>query len=563
MKLAPLSALLLTLACVGSAAEPMKLPRVTSAQVDWPAVAEALAGHEALQIPENAAQARTGPSGVPAALRPPLARLNAAMANRFPGIAQSPVPVLLPFDVTALLRDQAQGVAATDPAQYLSGFHASTFFYPGPSGYDAAFAIQTRDIPELADIKHPEPIRVQISGSVLLYHLDGAAQVQGSPVSDLEASFPGIRRMIHEHRLRYTFVRFGVPYTVQITCIDAGVTRYRMPTCRAAEQVAMRFLRALQIAGGTPQRTRPIKSLPIERPAKLSQSFTYFGPGQLLPDTTFRGRGGRPDHTVYSQIRFPLADAPAFANSQMYQSRNRTPQAEPGVSPNYAYPWRDNFCERRGFSVGQCPAGIGHQGQDIRTPQCRPAPGQDRCEQRDDLVAVRGGVILREPQQEAAYLIVNSASEHIRFRYLHMHPRKMDEDNLLSGRRVHEGEVIGQMSNYSKKEGGTSYHLHFDVQVPTQHGWVFVNPYMTLVAAYERLIGERGVELSDPASLAVADEDDPPAAKSRARGASRAAWQKQSQRAKVAKRAPQRQRSAASSYRSTINCDMRGCYPIR
>jgi hypothetical protein len=100
-----------------------------------------------------------------------------------------------------------------------------------------------------------------------------------------------------------------------------------------------------------------------------------------------------------------------------------------------------------------------------------------------------------------------------------MNPRKMDEDNLLSGRRVHEGEVIGQMSNYSDKVGGTSYHLHFDVQVPTRDGWVFVNPYMTLVAAYERLIGARGIELGDPVALGVADAEVtgfvPPAAEPR------------------------------------------------
>ena len=48
-----------------------------------------------------------------------------------------------------------------------------------------------------------------------------------------------------------------------------------------------------------------------------------------------------------------------------------------------------------------------------------------------------------------------------------MNPRKMDADNLLSGRRVHEGEVIGEVSNFSMKEAGTSYHVHFDVQVPT------------------------------------------------------------------------------------------------
>jgi hypothetical protein len=81
----------------------------------------------------------------------------------------------------------------------------------------------------------------------------------------------------------------------------------------------------------------------------------------------------------------------------------------------------------------------------------------------------------------------------------------MDEDGLLSGRRVHEGEIIGEVSNFSMKEAGTSYHVHFDVQVPTKAGWVFVNPYMTLVAAYERLIGERGSELADPTVVATAD----------------------------------------------------------
>ena len=68
--------------------------------------------------------------------------------------------------------------------------------------------------------------------------------------------------------------------------------------------------------------------------------------------------------------------------------------------------------------------------------------------------------------------------------------------------------MIGQVGNFSKKEGGTSYHLHFDMQVPTKDGWVFVNPYMTLVAAYERLIGERGAEFGRPHRWsATADPD--------------------------------------------------------
>ena len=61
-----------------------------------------------------------------------LARLNAAMAQRLPGITRSPVPVLLPFDTEALMRDLAAGTAADGNERYLAGFQASKFFYPGP-----------------------------------------------------------------------------------------------------------------------------------------------------------------------------------------------------------------------------------------------------------------------------------------------------------------------------------------------------------------------------------------------------------------------------------------------
>jgi hypothetical protein len=67
-----------------------------------------------------------------------------------------------------------------------------------------------------------------------------------------------------------------------------------------------------------------------------------------------------------------------------------------------------------------------------------------------------------------------------------MLPRQFDADGMLSGRAVREGEVIGKVGNFFKRERATTYHLHFDLQVPTRYGWVFVNPYMTLVASYER-----------------------------------------------------------------------------
>jgi hypothetical protein len=476
----------------GAVAQEMRPPRLVSAKVDWPAALTSLSDTT------EARSASLMRSRAPHAL----ARLNAVMAQRFPDVARSPVPVLLPFDTGTLLRDLDTGTAQGNE-RYLSGFQASKFFYPGPSGYDAVFSLQTDEVAEFKDIKFPHPIDVVISGSALLYELEDPTPAEGTPVAALETDFPGIRRLVHEHHLRYTFVRYGVPYAVSTTCFNTSVSRYKMPTCRSADRVLHRFLRALRIAGGTPQPARTAMPLDIERPAEISATFSYHPPGRLLPGTGFRSHPGLADHTVYSQIRFPLAEAPAFVNSQMFPKRNKARSATHDPSLTYSYPWRDNFCERRGFPVGQCPGGIGHQGQDIRTPPC--PPGAEGCSLARDIVAVRDGTILRRTKQEAVYLFVNTGTEHLRFRYLHMVPRKMDEDHLLSGRRVHEGEVIAQVGNFSKKEGGTSYHLHFDIQVPTKDGWVFVNPYMTLVAAYERLIGARGESVVDPVAVATAD----------------------------------------------------------
>jgi hypothetical protein len=272
------------------------------------------------------------------------------------------------------------------------------------------------------------------------------------------------------------------------------------------------FLNVVQIAGGTPHAPINVEPPAVVRLQAMSSTFSYYGPGRIFPGSGFRGTGGRVDYTVFAPIRFPLAEAPAYANSQIYRERERgrfKSFVRPSGPGDYAYPWRDNFCERRGYTVGQCPAGIGHQGQDVRPAPCRAPLGNDRCDPAHDVVAVRDGAILRSPKQEAVYIVINNANEHMRFRYLHMEPRRMDEDNLLSGRDVREGEVIGKVSNYSQKENGTSYHVHFDVQVPTKMGWVFVNPYMTLVVAYERLIGGRGTEITDSPQAAQAAESDP------------------------------------------------------
>ncbi|MBI4365205.1 MAG: hypothetical protein HY543_00125 [Deltaproteobacteria bacterium] len=70
-------------------------------------------------------------------------------------------------------------------------------------------------------------------------------------------------------------------------------------------------------------------------------------------------------------------------------------------------------------------------------------------------------------------------------------------------------EILGKVATWGDYENGTSYHLHFNIQVFTTVGWVWVNPYMTLVAAYERLIGARGTEIM-PGQPAPPVPDKPP-----------------------------------------------------
>jgi hypothetical protein len=324
-----------------------------------------------------------------------------------------------------------------------------------------------------------------------------------------------------ESHVRYTFVRYGVPYFVTIECFD-GTGSARRLSCREADKVAERFLKGLNVVGGTPH-AKELGRAPqaIAQPDKTSPDFTYFAPGDILPGTGTRGRGGRADFTVYAGIRFPMAQAPAYANSQSfmnwgncdltgrvrlggrgseaYRCRVNDRPLVSNESKNYAYPWRDNFCEHREYYVGQCPAGLGHQGQDIRPGKClEPVEDAGRCAPyQQDVVAVSDGVIMRSPGDHALYLVIDKPGVHIRFRYLHMNPHMLDAAGMVSGRHVVEGEVLGAVGNYGREAGGTSYHLHFDAQVPTRDGWVFVNPYMTLVASYERLIGARGRVVDD------------------------------------------------------------------
>jgi hypothetical protein len=499
------------------AGEEMRQPQIVPITIDWDSLApelEALASSSGAQNPS----AEEAKSGVAARA---IARINLATSDRFANVAASSVPVLLPFDTPAFLRDREEtsAVSQAQAPSYFFEFNSIPFLQAGAGGYDAVVVAYAQDMRELG-IGFSAPIYIHIGGSAFLYELDEPVGMIEWPAAKLD-EFPGLRRIFLEHYVRYTFERYGVPYAIAIECVEGG-SRFRKISCRDADKVALRMLKALHFVGGTPQQAPIRHTITIDRPERQSTVFTYHRPGSLIPGTSFRHKGGDADFTVYSNIRFPMADAPAFANSQFFKNVGDCEATghynagmldgagahgcrPGGETLNYSYPWRDNFCETRSFYVGQCPGGLGHQGQDIRPAFCKQrSPGASRCEPyQHDVVAVRDGAVLRAPHQESLYLVVNAPNDRIRFRYLHMRPKQLDAAGMVNGRFLREGEPIGKIGNFLHREGGTTYHLHFDVQVPTKYGWAFVNPYMTLVASYERLIHGRGEQIEDGAAAEI------------------------------------------------------------
>jgi len=218
--------------------------------------------------------------------------------------------------------------------------------------------------------------------------------------------------------------------------------------------------------------------------------FSYLPVGDLLPNSG----PGNVDTTIYRpDILFPLEDA-AFLNSQVYRygggqgSLNgmNGGQCEPA---NYEYPWQDTFCESRSRSQIMCPDG-GHEGVDIRPATCIPESGQTHW-----AVAVEDGRIVGLTGSK--YTVKLQTEDGTLYRYLHL---KMSELAVTDGQYVTKGQHIGKVSNDFYNSSGekvpTTYHLHFemyqnyapdDVSEP-----VFdqVNPYMTLVNAYETKLRE-------------------------------------------------------------------------
>jgi hypothetical protein len=183
---------------------------------------------------------------------------------------------------------------------------------------------------------------------------------------------------------------------------------------------------------------------------------------------------GRADSTVYAPgIRFPIEMAPAFANSQVW---GRGGSSGPGGSEcdhqNFVYPWHDNFCETRTYSMPLCPASVGHQGQDVRASTCQPNVHW--------VVAITDGTITHI----GSYTVYLTAADGTRFDYLHM-----DSVQVTVGQTVRRGDHVGKVSHIFGAST-TTVHLHFNIQQNVAGvGTVFVPPYLSLIQAYQALLG--------------------------------------------------------------------------
>ncbi|MEZ4311553.1 MAG: M23 family metallopeptidase [Polyangiaceae bacterium] len=203
--------------------------------------------------------------------------------------------------------------------------------------------------------------------------------------------------------------------------------------------------------------------------ARAEEAFSYNPPGMLVS-----GSGdGRYDEKVYAPgMRFPIEEGPAFLNSQVWgHGGSEGPGGGQCDPENRQFPWWDNYCEKRTWDMPLCPAGTGHQGQDIRAGDC----------QKDVhwVVAAADGTIT----SIGSYSVYLTTEDGTRFDYLHM-----SNVQVAVGQVVLRGDKLGKVSN---EFGGTptTIHLHFNIRQNVEGvGIVYVPPYLSLVASYEELI---------------------------------------------------------------------------
>lgn len=206
-------------------------------------------------------------------------------------------------------------------------------------------------------------------------------------------------------------------------------------------------------------------------PGAASADERFLPPGELVPNS---GSGVSSAAVLYPAMRFPIEQGPAYANSHFYGvGGQRGREGDSCDDANYAYPWRDNFCEFRRADLPFCKSG-GHQGQDLRPATCRA--------NFHWAVAVDDGVIV----QVGRFSVTLQTASGTLFRYVHLNNSDLAVRELQT---VARGARIGKISNNWVDK--LPIHLHFDVKDTVTVGErtvvAFVPPYSSLVQSYKQL----------------------------------------------------------------------------
>ena len=530
-------ALLLTLGCLVTPIFAQRSEQAVAqpVQVDWPAVvrdAQTLSPQLSSDPKDKAFSARHRTSVAKRldsyALKDgmvPLAHLNEHVVELFPGVATVPVPVLVPFETARFLSQKARSkgdrprLRPSQHRDFLYGAGGNVRLVPGTTGYDALVTFAPSTLQSLGITSKEKPL-LHIGGSALTY---GDAE-PGVLVAELQDQYPGLRRSRNEEDVTYTFRKYGVPYFATVVCTDTP-TNQNVLKCEQADALVRAALRNFHLIGGGPmaRKSSRASAVVVSGPTGVSAEFKYYPPGKLLPGSGVDGQGGSTDASVYGDILFPIKLSPTFAQSQVYMhwgdcggGNNKQPLPKQtgdkharykckqndkqlleweGHPENYAYPWRDNFCEARDRDTLKCPAGRGHQGQDIRPSKCIPKSNDpERCQPDiHDVVAVADGVAFRDGN--IVRLKVDGSA--VYYVYLHMNTGTLDAAGIKNQQDnpVRKGQVIGKVGDFQDVPGGTTAHLHFEVRTAAPK--MPQSPYMTLIRAYERLIGAQGTEITD------------------------------------------------------------------
>jgi hypothetical protein len=171
---------------------------------------------------------------------------------------------------------------------------------------------------------------------------------------------------------------------------------------------------------------------------------------------------------------------------------------------NYAYPWRDTYCEVRNDNdraPPDCPRPRGHEGQDIRPRECILENGRCKIDIFDVVAVTNGNAVWTSLNH---LRLIADDDTNLYYMYMHMSPTALSQAGMLLEEAVpvYTGQKVGKVGNWWKTQpAGTTTHLHFEIRTPGPPycaGFGCTSsPYWTLLLAYERLIGMQGTEITE------------------------------------------------------------------